>query len=142
MQEHAKYAASMKDAGVVIRRYIGADRIGLGSEVDGDLQTHLPLDAFDPPGQFSPRQPASGAAVQGLGEPGATSAGDECRFENIAVRKVTALGNKRLAGGYGEETACLWGQQFIEQGWGVHVGHAPPVDRSVQADERNGAAIS
>ena len=98
MQEHAEYAACMEYAGVVIRCQVGADRIGLGAEIDGDVQVHLPFDAFDAPGQFGPGQPAGRAAVQGLGKAGATLIGDEGGFEHIAVGQVAALGNERRTG--------------------------------------------
>jgi hypothetical protein len=35
VQEHAEYSPRMKNAGIVIRRHVGAYRVGLGSEVDG-----------------------------------------------------------------------------------------------------------
>ncbi|MNP10670.1 hypothetical protein D3C76_1028260 [compost metagenome] len=104
----------MKDAGVVVRRYVGADRIGLGSEIDGDLKIHLSLDAFDAPGEFGPWQSASRATVQGLGQPRTTPVGCEECLEDVAAWQVAPLSNERLVWGNGKVASSLWSEQLVE----------------------------
>ena len=117
VQEHAEYSACMKNAGIVIRRHVGAYRVGLGSEVDGDLEVDPTLDTFDAPGKFGPGQTPGRATVQGLGQPRTTVVGHEECLEDVAAWQVAPLSNERLVGGNGKVASCLRSQQLVEQGW-------------------------
>lgn len=116
VQEHAEYSARVENAGIVFRGHVGAYRVGLGSEVDGDVEVDLTLDTFDAPGKFGPRQTPSWATVQRLGQPRTTLVGDEECFEDVAAWQVAPLSNERLVGGNGKVASCLRSQQLVEQG--------------------------
>ena len=142
LDEEAQHPVDMEDRVLPDLGMIGVNGIAAPPWPHHQSERDAAVQPIDAPRQFSPREATGMAAIEGFGEFRAPMLGLEDRFEDIAVIAIPPLDGVGLVRLDAEDAAILTVEQSIEQRRRVHIRHAPPVDGSVYAGQRNGAAVA